>query len=386
MNFNPNVEFSISNNILHTEEGTVENRGIRVTTDVDVSLAVITYPSNTYEGFMALPYQMLAQRYVIASYEFYTSSYRSNFLLLAVDDDTSVEVHNRTVGFKVNVILDTLDTYLYASRFKDMSETIIQSNKPIAVFSGHEATSVPTVCPLGGAEYLVEQLAPTVYFAYDFIVPSIPPKAGYVVRIYSSENDTMVHFANSTNNGSVNIQQQGQFHEIMCMRDPLSIRADKPVQVILYGTCRTFASQDLGNSFMSIIPSTAQYNDAVHFTVSPRYSEFSHYIAIVSKAKHVQGMRMNGGSMGSPKHTYHATLAGDNYTVNTYELTYGVYHIANDAGYVFTALTYGFARSDSSTFAYGYNLGMNVPGKYFNSYICMYINTPLCLSEIPVSH
>lgn len=382
MNFNPNVEFDISNSILHTEERTVENRGIRVTTDVDVSLVVITYPSNTYEGFLALPSGMLARRYVIASYEFYTASYRSNFLLLAIDDDTSVEIHNRREGFKVNVILDTLDTYLYASRFKDMSETIIQSNKPIAVFSGHEATSVPTVCHLGGAEYLVEQLAPTVYFAYDFIVPSIPPKAGYVVRIYSSENDTMVNYANSTNNGSVNIPQQGQFHEIMCMRDPLSIRADKPVQVILYGTCRTFASQDLGNSFMSIIPSIAQYNDAVHFTVSQSYSEFAHYIAIVSKAEHVPGMRINGQAMGSPQHTYHATLSGDNYTVLTYSLTYGVYHITNEAGYVFTALTYGFARSATSTFAYGYILGMNIPGKYLYSYIHMYINKSLCLFEI----
>ncbi|XP_060560294.1 uncharacterized protein LOC132720230 isoform X2 [Ruditapes philippinarum] len=349
--FNQNLEYKVTGDTITKVNTTVEHKGIHVTTDVDVTLTVMKYPASSWEGFVALPSSMLSSEYIISSsYSLRGSSYNSNFLVLAVHDNTSfnVDIDNSTL----RVTLNRLDTYL-VRRLNDLSGADVFSNKPVAVFSGHEAGTSQTTCGVS-LEYLVEQLLPTKHFAQEFIVPPVPPKSQYVVRIYSSSQNTSITIHNKTKQSRQLLLKAGDFHEILSGNNSMYVSANKPVQVMLYSTC--YYDANIGNGFMSIVPAINQYRNSYHFSVMATNENFTHYLTIIAKTEDISGLRINGNQMGNIFHSYVTYANNETFTVNVYKLSAGEYHLYHVTGRTFGAIQYGFF----SRFAYGYPLGMEV--------------------------
>ncbi|XP_060560319.1 uncharacterized protein LOC132720230 isoform X4 [Ruditapes philippinarum] len=348
--FNQSLEYKVTGDTITKVNATVEHKGIHVTTNVDVTLTVMKYPSNTWEGFLALPTVMLSTEYIISSYSPNHLGYFSDFLVLAVHDDTLIDIHVDKKTFRV--LLNRLDTYL-VRRHDDLSGARVSSNTSIAVFSGHEATTiVPIICHF--AEYFVEQLLPTKYFAQEFIVPPIPPKYQYVVRLYSSSENTLVTFHNATDQNKQLILKAGDFLEILSGNDAMYVFANKPVQVMLYSTC--YNDANIGNGFMSTVPAINQYRNSYHFSVIATYETFTHYLTIIAKTEDIYGLRINGNQMGNIFQSYVACADNVNFTVNVYTLSTGEYHLYHVTSRTFAAIQYGFNYAE----AYGYQLGMEV--------------------------
>jgi hypothetical protein len=348
--FNQSLEYKVTGDTITKVNTTVEHKGIHVTTDVDVTLTVMKYPSALWEGFLALPSTMLSSEYIISSgYSRQGSSYNSNFLVLAVHDNTSinVDIDNNTL----RVTLNRLDTYL-VRRLNDLSGAVVFSNKPVAVFSGHEAGTSQKTCD-ANLEYFVEQLLPTKHFAREFIVPPVPPKSQYVVRIYSSTQNTSITFRDTTNLSSQLLLKAGDFHEILSGNDAMYVFANKPVQVMLYGTC---FNDNIGDVFMSIVPAINQYRHSYHFSVIASNEPFTHYLTIIAKTEDISGLRINGNKMGKIFHSYVTQANNTTCTVNVYKLSAGEYHLYHVTGRTFGAIQYGFYL----TVAYGYPFGIEV--------------------------
>ncbi|XP_060560329.1 IgGFc-binding protein-like [Ruditapes philippinarum] len=304
------------------------------------------YPIGTWEGFLALPTAMLSTEYIISSYKPY-SSYKSDFLVVALHDATYISIH---VGKKIlRVVLNRLDTYL-VRRHDDLSGARVSSNTSVAVFSGHEATSVPITCAY--AEYIVEQLLPTQHFAREFIVPPVPPKSHHVVRIYSSTQNTSITFRNTMNQSMQILLKAGDFHEILSGNVTMYVSANKPVQVMLYSTCYYVA--DTGDTFMSIVPAIIQYRNSYHFSVIVTNENFTHYLTIIAKTEDISGLRINGNQMGNSFQSYVTHANNETFTVNVYKLSSGEYHLYHVTGRTFGAIQYGF----STYHTYGYPLGL----------------------------
>jgi CUB/sushi domain-containing protein len=346
--FNQSLEYKVTDDTITKVNTTVEHKGIHVTTDVDVTITVMKYPRSTWEGFLALPTVMLATEYIISSYQPY-SSYKSDFLVLALQDDTLIDIH---VEEKIlRVVLNRLDTYL-VQRHDDLSGARVSSNTSVAVFSGHEATSVQITC--GFDQYFVEQLLPTKHFAQEFIVPPVPPQSQYVVRIYSSTHNTFLTFHNTTNQNRLLLLKAGDFHEILSGNDLTFVVSNKPVQVMLYSTC--YNDNNIGNGFMSTVPSISQYRNSYHFSVIATNENFTHYLTIIAKTEDISGLRINGNQMGNIFHSHVTHANNEMCTVNVYKLSSGEYHLYHVTSRTFGAIQYGFY----STFAYGYPLGMEI--------------------------
>ncbi|XP_060560282.1 IgGFc-binding protein-like isoform X2 [Ruditapes philippinarum] len=349
--FNQSLEYKVTGDTITNVNTTVEHKGIHVTTDVDVTLTVMKYPTSTWEGFLALPSTMLSSQYIISSgYSLQRYSYNSNFLVLAVHDNTSINVNidNNTL----RVTLNRLDTYL-VRRLNDLSGAVVFSNKPVAVFSGHEAGTSQTTC--GHLEYFVEQLLPTKHFAQEFIVHPVPPKSQYVVRIYSSSQNTSITFRDTTNQNKQLLLKAGDFYEILSDNGAMYVSANQPVQVMLYGTCKNDANT--GNGFMSIVPAINQYRNSYHFSVIATNEPFTHYLTIIAKTEDIAGLRINGNQMGNIFHSYVTHANNETFTVNVYKLSAGEYHLYHVTSRTFGAIQYGFGDLD---YAYGYPLGIEV--------------------------
>ncbi|XP_060582385.1 uncharacterized protein LOC132738805 [Ruditapes philippinarum] len=348
--FNQSLEYKVTGDTITKVNTTVEHKGIHVTTDVDVTLTVMKYPGGTWEGFLALPTDMLSTEYIISSYEPYSSSQYSDFLVVAVHDDTFINIYlNKNV---VKVKLNRLETYL-VRRYDDLSGARVSSNTSVAVFSGHEATMTPITCA-GSGEYFVEQLLPTKHFAQEIIVPPVPPKSQYVVRIYSSSQNTSITFRNTTNQNRQILLKVGEFYEIVSSKDAMYVFATKPVQVMLYSTCHF--DNGIGNVFMSIVPAINQYRNFYHFSIIATNEPFTHYLTIIAKTEDLSGLRINGNQMGNIFYSYVTHANNETFTVNVYKLTAGEYHLYHVTGRTFGAIQYGFYLN----YAYGYPLGMEV--------------------------
>ncbi|XP_053406533.1 CUB and sushi domain-containing protein 1-like [Mercenaria mercenaria] len=357
--FNGNFEFNLPKSIIQSTNNTVEHRGIRVKTDVDISLLVSTSgSSDVYETFLALPTTILSSSYIISSYTTttYYKSFNSNFLIVATEPNTTVSLTSTHLGqFSQSVSMNQYDTCLYGS-VQDVSGITIRSNKAIAVFSGHEATGVPYNCAYG--RYLVEQLLPIKMFGHEFIVPPVAPKSGFVVRIYSAEQNTTLHYINSTSYGREVLREPDRFYELLCANEPIKIQSDKPVQVVLYSTCYSYNSTSkLGDSFMTIIPAIQQYKNTYHFTMPSLFGGYG-YLAITANTSHMTtGLRLDGQLIHDQIYRYDASPLRGNYSVRIYNVTAGVHTLENVNGTLFGAWQYGFAMGSDG--AYGTIVGMD---------------------------
>ncbi|XP_053408018.1 uncharacterized protein LOC123547107 [Mercenaria mercenaria] len=344
-------EFSIPNLIIHGTNNTVYHRGIHVTTDIDVSLVVITSHNSDWnearESYLIIPKSMISSSYIISSYTS-GSFWNSNFLIVATENETVVNITiNTESSLPMTVSMNNMDTYFYDSQ-KDLSGSIVKSNKPIAVFSGHEATAVPYDCY--DKHFMAEQLLPISTFGREFIVPPMPPKSGYVVRVYGSEQNTTISYTLTLRNEKRQLRIPGQFHEILGEDKPLKIYASKPVQMVLYSTCYSFDSAyHIGGSTMAIIPATQQYANTYFFTVSPIFGNTDHYVAIMAKYRNIEDdLRINGKRFQENVQSNVMTFYKDTYIVSIYKIHVGVYKLEHVNGLRFGALQYGFGGNGKS--------------------------------------
>ena len=184
---------------------------------------------------------------------------------------------------------------LLISHSDDLTGTIIRSDKPVVVLSGHQCAQVPvgfTAC-----DHLVDQIPPQFSWGYTFLLnPLAARESGDIYRVVSIYEDTRVSVTCADEGSGENIETEdlGALgavpgdnwleyrttppNEISCI-DPFirkfcSLQSTKPVLVARYSqgytvdvgcTSRTYG--ELGDPFMNIIPPVVQYIN--NYLISP---------------------------------------------------------------------------------------------------------------------
>src|SRR6266513_1986859 len=105
----------------------------------------------------------------------------------------------------------------------DFTGTVVTSDKPVAVFGGHDCTDLPD-----GSLYcnsLVEQLPPTNLWGQNFVtMPLAQEFNGDTFRFLAQADDTHV----LVNHQEVAVLQTGQFFE-QIIKQPSEISANHPI-------------------------------------------------------------------------------------------------------------------------------------------------------------
>jgi hypothetical protein len=179
--------------VLTTNE-TVEAKGIHVTALSPVSVHVVSENATSADGYLALPTPGLGTKYYVMSYAS-TRYSGSEFAVVATQNATTVSITpsaagaTKPAGAAFTVLLNIGETYQLANPANaDMTGTLVTSDKPVAVFSGHRCADVPS--GVGYCDYLVEQLPDVSLWGKTFHTSLFSGRARYTVRVIASQNGT----------------------------------------------------------------------------------------------------------------------------------------------------------------------------------------------------
>lgn len=319
------------------------NKGIHIKAEGTKQLTVfgVNTADVSTDAFLALPchqYPVKAYRYFVFSADVVGTSiaFESQFLIVGCEDSTLVTVKpTRTIVIPSDVIsgqvrqivdpyscdesvntgsfvVHRLQTILFSSR-NDLTGTIIESDKPISVFVGHECANIPSdhrYC-----DYLVEQIPPDATWGTQFFtVPLNIRESGERYRVGTVADDNEV-IVTCTTEGliprlvireTIQLQHLGQrFIEFDTLgdnrdginadykRDFCCIETSKPAIAMMYSKGAKVDKITIptrvgfqGDPFMLLVPPVSQYLD--EYTVTPVHSVAGEFISHISYALPIQ--------------------------------------------------------------------------------------------------
>lgn len=200
-----------------------ENKGVLIESTEEITVYCVNKETYSTDAFVAVPTEALGTAY-------YIMTYRTNPAMMFVGTEDSTDVHivlpsppsqpiNIVFGGVTYIDGDVLKlrinrfetVHLYQEQTNvDFTGTLIQANKPVAVFSGNRKIPVPILA--GSGDHVVEQMSPINTWGKEFVYVSTPDRTtGDLVRILAAEASTIVTI---TGVGSVTITAAGNCHLI----------------------------------------------------------------------------------------------------------------------------------------------------------------------------
>ena len=319
------------------------NKGIHVTTvDDKEQLTVFGLNDETVstDGFLALPcrtYPGITAPPTGTGYQYFIfssdpqSNFQSRFLIIPCQDDTFIDVTpSENIDLTANPFSPTSTLLIRAGNTArltgqtgqtimlegpdDLTGTILVSNKPISVFTGHECGLVPDT--LTACDHLVEQIPPHFTWGRTFLtapidlrqsgeqyrVGSIYPDTTVTVTCTQQETGTVRDFGPVTRN-------RGEYFEFITLGNPTAIsspsmsparaayrpefcciQASKIVSVMGYSRAHSFDEVPgpggaQGDPFMILIPPVTQYLNNYTITTAKSVQPFSGHVSTVLPAQ-----------------------------------------------------------------------------------------------------
>ncbi len=345
------VQVKIDPNAQVTGEEILQRLAVHIVSDIPVSVYGLNHRFQTTDTYLGLPVSALGFEYRAIGYR-YSEGLMSQFAVIATEDETEVTItptaltsKYRRSGIPYTVRMKAGDVYQVTANpdspnLGDLTGSLIQANKKIAVFSGHQCAYVPN--PIIGCNFLVEQLPPVSAWGKHYYVGLLQGRSRHTIRVMAAEPKTKV-FENSA---LVAVLNAGEFYENSAARRHIQITADKPVLVAQYS--QGFSNGDsIGDPMMLLISPTQQFMKEYRFA-TPISGEWNHYINVVIPTKSIPTLRLDGRRVDS---TTFQTLGLSRYSIAQLQVKYGTHIIkANDP---FGLYSYGFGYKSQAYDAYG---------------------------------
>jgi hypothetical protein len=280
---------------LATADG-VENKGIHVTADHEITIYGLNRVLYTTDAYLGLPTDILGTDYVVLGYGNVNLLNGTQFSVVATEPDTQVTITPKApttthpVGVPYTLTLQQGQTYQFRSTAPapaDVSGTIITSNKPIAVFGGHQCANIPDGMT-GACDNIVEQIPPTTTWGKSFVtVPLATRMRGDTFRFLASTDGTQV-----TVNGTVVANlNRGQVHQ-MLITGMAHITSTQPLLVAQYSNGSSFDGVT-SDPFMMLIPPYEQFLPG--YTVTTPASGFvTNFINVVVPNAATNALKLDG--------------------------------------------------------------------------------------------
>jgi hypothetical protein len=264
---------------------------------------------------------------------------------------------------------DALVVQSLRSFSEDLTGSQVRSNKPVAVFAGHERTAIPHNATLYNGQapsrdHLCEQLPPVRAFGDTFYVAPIhSSQAPDVLRVVSSEDNNVV-FVNTVRSATL---QAGDFYEIKALATPVEIVTSKPSIVAQYMHTSMGVREDpvfpaYGDPSMMIVPPVEQHLKEYSFHA---YSADKTFVTVVLPAAAYESVRIDD----RPLDVVNSFIG--NYVYATREISAGSHTVRSSMPVGVSV--YGF--TDVASFAMPAGMGVE-PGGMTRSSVTEEIDQP----------
>jgi hypothetical protein len=331
---------------------TVENLGIHVTADAEVTVYGLNQITASTDAYLGLPTDILGTEYLVEGYENVDIVEGTEFAVVATQDGTTVTINptvttnGHTAGTPYTVSLDQGHTYQLRNEDAhpaDLSGSIVTSDKPIAVFGGHQCANIPMgylYC-----DHIVEAMPPTSTWGKSFVTEPLATRTGGDTFRYLADTDNTTVQVNGAPVATLN---RGQLFE-QILTAPSVITSDKPILVTQYSNSTTFDGAT-SDPFEVLVPPFEQFLNS--YTVTTPATGFAeNFINVVAPTAslatiNLDGVPVPGGSFTPiPDSTFSAA-----------QLAVALGSHTLDGAQPFGVTVYGFAQADS----YGYPGGLSL--------------------------
>ncbi|XP_033106660.1 sushi domain-containing protein 2-like [Anneissia japonica] len=334
-------------------------KAIKVSASSDVSVYGLMYQHFSTDGFLGIPITNLGTQYVVVTFQDRPEA--SQFAVIGTQDSTTVHVTLRdTVSFEgqtynqgdVLTIMVNESQVVQIQSTNDLSGSIVQSDKSVAVFSGNECVNIPgSYC-----DTLIEQLVPINSWGQTHIYTASQNSDTNIYRIIAYFSGTNVTIPGVPNQ----ILDSGEFWEGRLHSSGL-VSSNKPTLMV-----QLLSSVNGGTVDPSLIhiPSEEQFGYVFGFTTPPHSGGDSggyfNFINIVTKRDARQTVHLNGSPINGTN-IRESNVPGTAYSLITLQLPKGegVYYVeqTDPLASPLSVIVYGYENDES----YGYAAGLSLP-------------------------
>ncbi|MCI4661016.1 MAG: Ig-like domain-containing protein [Neomegalonema sp.] len=328
----------------------INNDGLKIASDGEISAYISNRQTFSTDLTIIFEEASLGQDYVLASYgDDYQEQDGGQFSVQATQDGTAF-TFTLPDGQAATVSLNAGETFKFStvdntgnSAFGvsvpdgfDLTGTLISSNRPVAVFSGHSLTNIG----LGYADHIVEQMPAVSTLSQTYVVAEAFSSSGRgnnLVRVVAAEADTEVRIDGAL----VATLAAGEFHELTLSVSAQTVTTTKPALVAQYLQGATTAGE--GDPAMSFVPGTDTWLTS-YVVATPSGSEAlaQNLVNLVVPTSAVSTVQINGVSVDESEFT---EVAGTTLSVANLPVAPGVVRV--EASENFQLSLFGFDSYDS---------------------------------------
>lgn len=328
---------------------------VRISSDEPISVYGLNRRYQTTDTYLGLPKSVLGTNYRVMSYTM-SSPLMPEFAIVATENNTYIQITptaETQAGNKANkpytVTLNQGDVYQVIAKPSglfydkiDFTGTQITSNKPIAVFGGHQCAYVPSPPPvIIACNHLVEQIPPTSSWGKHYFLGKLEKRSKYSWRALANVDSTKL-FVNSK---LVKMLKAGEFYEDNSKED-LQITADKPILVAQYS--QGYRNGDsIGDPAMILISPTQQFLTRYRFA-TPVNGQWNHFVSVVIPTTAIPTLKLNSRKVEEKSFRQ---IGISRYSIATIEVPYGTHSLT--AARPFGMYSYGFGYGADAFDAYG---------------------------------
>jgi gliding motility-associated-like protein len=340
----------------------IENRGIHITTDKDVSVYAMNKRQYSADMAVILPTYALSNDYVVISH--WEDGNRNNndnsdseFLVVAVEDNTQVEIipthlteGGNQPGIPFFVTLNSGQTFQVQAR-GDLTGTTIRSAantdsecRKFAVFAGNQYTKVGECDNPNGHDHLYAQMYPVYTWGKEYITVDFNTRYnGDHVKVVAAENNSEIFL----NGNPVGTLDRGEFLFLKELEGVNFISSGKPVSVAQFSRSQA-CDGTTGDPFIILINPNEQVLNKITF-FAPTVATIQNFnLSIVTKTSDVPTVRLDGTNISG---RFSAVPYNPDYSYAKISIFSGNHTLTSGQGLI--AYVYGYGNNES----FGYPTG-----------------------------
>ncbi|KAK3088262.1 hypothetical protein FSP39_016736 [Pinctada imbricata] len=348
------------------------SKGILITATDEIIVFSINRQSTSTDGFLAFPTDVLGNTHYAVCYSYDRNKvFTSNLVVVGTEDNTKLTIqlsrnHKVKITFEgrtyihdewINITLNAYET-LQLETHGDLTGSLIQADKPIAVLTGNKKTDIHVDGGKNGFDHLVEQIPPTLTWGKHFVTFPFPGRSdGYLLRFVTSEDHTSISIAGCVTETFILYKRAFRQENIPHSSCFLTINSSKPILVAQFS--KSSDGKILSDPSMFIVPPIEQYAaDYVISSPPATNTPFINYFMIIIKAAEKDGLIVDGKNIQSVRASFesiHGTdLVGGYVYVGNDTAPHTIKHKSSTS--VFGAVAYGGAYYESYSFPLGLRL------------------------------
>ena len=361
----------------------IAHQTFHIVSDKEINVYAHQQAITTSESMTCLPTDALGTNYLALSYNsngYYQynqiagQSTPSQMVIIATEDTTTFEITPSAPTYlngnnQQQIILNKGEAYLVqadissSNEMGDLTGSVIKSDKPIVLISGHQRTRIPIESQASSRDMLLEMLPPVNAWGRNAIVVpfadngTITNPSEDIFRVLSGADDVQI----SIDGGYVTTLQTGDFFEFE-LTQPYFIEASGPILVAQYKKSSQVSNSDSqSDPLIMITPPIEQYGNFYRVANIQSYersqsgNQFQvydyHFINVIVMDKDIANLEIDGNKLPA---NYFKKVPNSLYSYAILSVQPGTHELVCPSGFGLSVYGYGFANS------YGYYGGMNL--------------------------